>query len=88
MFLDKKLDNLLNLFGDRRCKSMTELCTGWQKEDDLHQVNSWPLSPKKIKEYDGVYTFTYADRMGSFFDNVYAQEKLETKVGEKAIQGD
>ena len=54
----------------------------------MHQVNSWPLSPKKIKEYDGVYTFTYADRMGSYFDNVYAQEKLETKVGEKAIQGD
>ena len=36
MFLDRKLDNLLNLFGDRRCKSMTELCTGWAKEEDLH----------------------------------------------------
>ena len=28
-FLNNKLDDLLNMFGDRHCKSMIELGTGW-----------------------------------------------------------
>ena len=34
MFLNNKLDDLLNMFGDRRCKSMIEFGTGWEKEED------------------------------------------------------
>ena len=33
-FLNNKLDDLLEMFGDRKCKSMIELGTGWEKEVD------------------------------------------------------
>ena len=46
-FLNNKLDDLLNEFGDRHCKSMIELGTGWDKENDPRACNTWPLSPSK-----------------------------------------
>ena len=51
IFLNNKLDDLLFQFGDRRCKSMVELPTGWDKEDDPRQNITWPLSPTKQGEY-------------------------------------
>lgn len=88
MFLNNKLDDLLNMFGDRRCKSMIELGTGWDKEDDPRRVITWPLSPSKIAEYDGEYHFTKADMIGGFEDNVYAEAKKKDPVYEVAVQGD
>lgn len=88
MFLNNKLDDLLNQFGDRRCKSMIELGTGWDKEDDPRRNITWPLSPDKIAEYDGEYKFTKEDMIGGFEDNVYAEAKVKDPVYEVAVQGD
>ena len=70
MFMNNKLEDLLHLFGDRRCKSMIELGTGWSKEDDPRRNITWPLSPSKIREYDGEYHFT-RDDMYYGYSNVY-----------------
>jgi len=88
MFLNNKLDDLLNQFGDRRCKSMIELGTGWDKEDDPRRNITWPLSPDKIAEYDGEYKFTKEDMIGGFEDNVYAEARVKDPVFEVAVQGD
>ena len=87
MFLNNKLDDLLNLFGDRRCKSMIELGTGWDKEDDPRVCITWPLTPSKKAEYDGDYKFTKNDMIGCFDDNVYAECKVK-EIYEVAVQGD
>jgi len=88
MFLNNKLDDLLNMFGDRRCKSMIEFGTGWDKEDDPRRCITWPLSPNTIKEYDGEYKFTREDMIGGFEDNVYAEAKVKPPIYEVAVQGD
>ena len=88
MFLNNKLDDLLNLFGDRRCKSMIDLGTGWDKEDDPRLCHTWPLSPSKAAEFDGDYKFTQADMIGGFEDNVYADVKVKDPVYDIAVQGD
>lgn len=38
IFLNNKLDELLDMFGDRRCKSMIELSTGWPLEEDPRKI--------------------------------------------------
>lgn len=88
MFLNNKLDDLLNLFGDRRCKSMFELETGWDKEDDPRLCITWPLSPSKYADYDKDYKFTKEDMIGGFEDNVYAEVKVKDPVYDIAVQGD
>jgi len=52
IFLNNKLDELLNQFGDRKCKSMIELGTGWDKEEDPRKTKTWPISPGTYAEYD------------------------------------
>lgn len=44
IFLDNKLEELLNIFGRRQCKSCIDFPTGWDKEEDPRRTNSWPLS--------------------------------------------
>ena len=88
MFLNNKLDDLLEMFGDRKCKSMIELGTGWEKEVDPRQVITWPLSPNKKAEYDGEYHFNKDDMIGGYDDNVYADCKARDPVYEVAVQGD
>ena len=44
-FLNNKLDDLLLAFGDRKCKSMLDLNTGWQLEDDPRFIITYPISP-------------------------------------------
>jgi hypothetical protein len=87
-FLNNKLDDLLDMFGDRYCKSMIELGTGWDKEDDPRKCNTWPLSPSGYAEYDGDYAFTKDDMIGGFEDNVYAEAKKKDPVYDAAVQGD
>lgn len=50
-FLNNKLDELLQDFGDRRCKSMIDLETGWAKEEDPRKITTWPLTPTQNEEY-------------------------------------
>jgi len=45
IFLDNKLEEMLNVFGRRLCKSCIEFNTGTEKEEDPRKVKSWPLSP-------------------------------------------
>jgi len=65
LFLNNKLDELLDQFGDRRCKSMIELGTGWDKEEDPRRIITIPMSPTLLEErYDGDYHFTLNDMIG------------------------
>ena len=43
-FITKKWEDLLVLFGGRRCRSMIELSTGWDKEKDPRKLKTWPVS--------------------------------------------
>ena len=45
MFLNNTLDDLLKMMGERRCKSMFELPTGWEKEKPLSIALTYPLAP-------------------------------------------
>ena len=45
LFLNNKLDELLNVFGDRKCKSTMDGPTGWQLVDDPQERYTWPISP-------------------------------------------
>lgn len=46
IFLDNKLEELLNIFGRRQCKSCFEFNTGTELEEDPRKVRSFPLSPR------------------------------------------
>jgi len=87
-FLNNKLDDLLALFGDRKCKSCIELSTGWDKVQDPRKIVTWPLTPDRIKEYDEDYKFTKDDMFGNHDDNVYAEAKQKPEVISEAVQGD
>jgi hypothetical protein len=50
LFLNNKLDELLQEFGGRRCKSMVNFEN--EKEEDVRRIKSYPLSPKSRKDYD------------------------------------
>ena len=51
IFLDNKLEELLNIFGRRQCKSCVDFPTGWEKEEDLRRTNSWPLTRVAEENY-------------------------------------
>lgn len=51
IFLDNKLEEMLNVFGRRLCKSCIEFNTGTEKEEDPRKIKSWPLSPKGEEHY-------------------------------------
>jgi len=89
LFLNNKFDELLDMFGDRRCKSMIELGTGWDKEEDPRRTITIPMSPTLLLEkYNGEYHFGLNDMYGELNDNCYA-EAIEKPTGiDEAIQGD
>ena len=67
-FLNNKLDELLEDFGNRRCKSMTDLSTGWSLEDDPRLVITWPSSPGLAQDYEDLgllQPFTKIDAYGA-----------------------
>lgn len=51
IFLDNKLEELLNIFGRRQCKSCIDFPTGWEKDEDLRRTNSWPLTRVAEENY-------------------------------------
>jgi hypothetical protein len=77
LFLNNKLDELLGAFGDRKCKSMLDLGTGWNLEDDPRMVITWPVSPMLKEDYAemGDIIFTKEDAYGLQGNNVYADVK-------------
>ena len=73
VFLDIKLEELLNIFGRRQCKSCVEFDTGVRHETDDRQVRSWPLSPREeaiVGQEGDLVEFQLAD-------NVYAETAAE-----------
>ena len=89
MFLNNKLDELLDLFGDRRCKSMIELGTGWDKEEDPRRTITIPMSPTLLLEkYNGEYHFDLNDMYGGQDDNCYAEAIVPPVGVDTAVQGD
>lgn len=54
IYLDNKLEELLNIFGRRQCKSCIEFNTGQELEEDPRRHRSWPLSPKGELLYQGM----------------------------------
>jgi hypothetical protein len=88
LFLNNKLDDLLKMFGDRKCRSAVELSTGWEKVQDPRKIVTWPLTPEHLKEYDPNYKFTKDDMFGCHEDNVYAEAKVKPEAHPVAVQGD
>lgn len=88
LFLNNKLDELLDMFGDRRCKSMIDFGTGWDKEEDPRRTVTIPMSPTLLMEkYNGEYKFTVDDMFGDMGDNCYAEAMVRNRQDE-AVQGD
>lgn len=54
IFLDNKLEELLNIFGRRQCKSCIEFATGTELLDDPPRRRSFPLSPRGEALYRGM----------------------------------
>lgn len=54
MFLNNTLDDLLKMMGSRRCKSMFELPTGWEKEKPLSVAVTYPVAPQNVKEREKI----------------------------------
>ncbi len=90
LFLNNKLDELLQAFGDRKCKSMLDLGTGWALEDDPRLVITWPISPMLREDYleMGEIKFTKEDKYGAFANNVYADAKSKFMGMEHGTQHD
>lgn len=75
LFLNNKLDELLEQFGNRKCKSMIGLDN--ELEEDEREIRSYPLTPKTKKLYEGPFIFDYLPRE----DNVYAESKPPNPLG-------
>lgn len=88
-FKDNKLSDLLQMFGGRRCKSMTELATGWPNEEDPRHVTTWPVSRDIVEQLElaGLKKFTAEDSY-ALQDNCYAEGVHRTRGKDKNIQGD
>lgn len=85
-FKTNKWEDLLNMFGGRRCKSMVELSTGWPHEEDPRHVKTWPISrdvEQKMEEA-GLKKFT-ADDAYALQDNCYAEGVHKLKGKDKNI---
>jgi len=83
LFKDRKLEDLVKMFGKRGCNSMYELNSGWQKTKDDRETYTWPISPElntEMKKID--ITFTAIDSYDKW-DNVYFE--CGTKVKSKDV---
>lgn len=91
-FLNNKLDELLGMFGDRRCLSMMDNQFGEEKEKDNRELLSWPMSPtsksKKFRRMDFQFTEADVERFLALQDNCYAELKLMRKGHDFGTQGD
>jgi hypothetical protein len=85
-FQDNKLADLLSMFGGRKCKSMNELATGWQDEEDHRKIKTWPISRDFVEhmEEKGIKKFTAEDSYAQQ-DNCYAEGVNRNKGKDKNI---
>jgi hypothetical protein len=66
-----KINDLEKKWEHRCAESCGELNTGWDKVEDERLVESFPTTPKKYKEFNGLDLENY----GKHFDNVYTEVK-------------
>lgn len=87
-FKDRKLEDLLIQFGQRKCKSVFEGETGWQLHDDPREEYTWPISPDLQDEMVNKVQikFSAADAYDQNWDNVYFETKAGVKVRDMNIQ--
>jgi len=89
LFLNNKLDELIHSFGDRKCKSMMDLATGWPLEDDPQERVTYPISPIMRFEYAEMgVTFHVEDAYSNQANNVYAESKTKFVGMEEGTQND
>lgn len=90
LFLNNKLDELLQDFGERKCKSMLDLGTGWNLEDDPRLAITWPVSPMLKEDFAEMadFKFTKDDAYGLQGNNVYADAKSKFMGMDFGIQED
>lgn len=84
MFIKDKLDELVDEFGARKCRSMSLLNTAWSKEKDPRKVGTWPTSPSKIAMLDENLKFT-AEDMYDKRDNCYFEAIVRHPGTDKAL---
>jgi len=91
-FKTNKWEDLLEQFGGRRCKSMIELGTGWDDQEDPRHVHTWPISrgeeDKIVREQGGQLKKFTADDAFALQDNCYAEGVHKLKGKDKNVQGD
>jgi hypothetical protein len=87
-FKDRKLEDLLIQFSQRKCKSVFEGETGWQLHDDPREEYTWPISPDLQDEMVNKVQikFSAADAYDQNWDNVYFETKAGVKVRDMNIQ--
>lgn len=87
IFKDRKLEDLLRIFGARGCKSMIELHTSdnFKKVEDPREVYTWPISPAEAEEMKKVVTKFHAIDAYERWDNVYTDTLIKTKLNHKNI---
>ena len=81
IFKDRKLEDLLRIFGSRGCKSMVELhtCQGFVKEEDPREVYTWPISPAEAEEMKRVVQKFSAIDAYELMNNVYTDTATRVK---------
>lgn len=85
IFLDNKLEELLNIFGRRQCKSCIEFNTGQELEEDPKRHRSFPLSPRGEALYAGMAgDFDIIDFQ--LQDNVYHEVQAPTVMFESVAR--
>jgi len=86
-FLNNNLDELLDLFGPRRCQSDRDRDKPEWGEDE-REVKSWPVSPKNEKDYQELLNqpkfkpFGFMENIDQP-DNVFAEGKPANPNGKK-----
>jgi hypothetical protein len=73
-FRIKKIEELLRLFGERRCKSVGELRDpDFEQQEDERQTFTWPVSPQEAQIIHSAHIqFTSADTYEKM-DNCYTE---------------
>ena len=72
-FTERKLSELLGLFGSRNCKSAEDLEHGFKKVEDYRQEHTWPCSPTLEEEINMLDLKFTAEDAYEVYDNVYAE---------------
>ena len=87
VFIERKLEELLFLFGQKHCKSFTGLKrVNYNKEEDDRDVNTWPCSDSDAEEIIGMnIKFKSSDAYGQQ-DNVYTEGVSKPKHKDINIQ--